>query len=36
MLKYNCERERTQFVVVEPAGTIKEHTMCGVSTDKLI
>lgn len=34
MLEYNCEREGTHFVAVEPAGTTKECASCGVKTDK--
>jgi len=34
MLEYNCEREGTYFVAVEPAGTTKECAACGVKTDK--
>jgi putative transposase len=34
MLEYKCEREGTDFVAVDPAGTTKECAACGVSTDK--
>jgi putative transposase len=34
MLEYKCERERTHFVPVDPRGTTKECSNCGVSTDK--
>ncbi|XVH32230.1 RNA-guided endonuclease InsQ/TnpB family protein [Haloferacaceae archaeon DSL9] len=34
MLEYKCEREGTHFVAVDPAGTTKECSQCGVSTDK--
>ncbi len=34
MLEYNCEREGTHFVSVEPAGTTKECASCGVKTEK--
>jgi len=34
MLEYKCEREGTRFVAVNPAGTTKQCSECGVSTDK--
>ncbi len=34
MLEYNCKREGTHFVEVEPAGTTKECASCGVESDK--
>jgi putative transposase len=34
MLEYKCEREGTHFVAVDPAGTTKECSNCGVATDK--
>ena len=34
MLEYKCERERTHFVPVDPAGTTKECSRCGVESDK--
>ncbi|WP_129116322.1 RNA-guided endonuclease InsQ/TnpB family protein [Halegenticoccus tardaugens] len=34
MLEYKCEREGTHFVAVDPRGTTKECSKCGVSTDK--
>ena len=34
MLEYKCEREGTHFVAVDPGGTTKECSNCGVSTDK--
>jgi putative transposase len=34
MLEYKCNRERTHFVEVEPAGTTKECASCGVESDK--
>jgi len=34
MLEYKCEREGTQFVAVNPRGTIKKCAACGVETDK--
>ena len=34
MLEYNCEREGTHFVPVDPKDTTKECAACGVKTDK--
>jgi putative transposase len=34
MLAYKCEREGTHFAAVDPAGTTKECSQCGVETDK--
>ena len=34
MLEYKCEREGTHFVAVNPRGTTKECSQCGVKTDK--
>jgi len=34
MLEYKCDREGTHFVAVDPAGTTKECSNCGVATDK--
>ncbi|MFC3956809.1 RNA-guided endonuclease InsQ/TnpB family protein [Halovivax cerinus] len=34
MLEYKCDREGTHFVAVDPRGTTKECSNCGVSTDK--
>ncbi|QLD88784.1 IS200/IS605 family element transposase accessory protein TnpB [Natronomonas salina] len=34
LLEYKCEREGTHFVAVDPRGTTKECSECGVSTDK--
>ncbi len=34
MLEYKCEREGTHFVAVDPRGTTKECSACGVSTEK--
>ena len=34
LLKWKCKREGTHYVRVDPAGTTKECTACGVSTDK--
>ncbi|MDQ2056377.1 transposase [Halobellus sp. H-GB7] len=34
MLEYKCERDGTHFVAVNPRGTTKECSNCGVSTDK--
>ncbi|WP_129115537.1 RNA-guided endonuclease InsQ/TnpB family protein [Halegenticoccus tardaugens] len=34
MLEYKCEREGTHFVAVDPRGTTKECSQCGVSTEK--
>ena len=34
MLEYNCKREGTYFVAVDPRGTTKECASCGVETDK--
>jgi putative transposase len=34
MLEYKCEREGTHFIPVDPAGTTKECSQCGVATDK--
>ena len=34
MLAYNCNREGTHVVEVEPAGTTKECASCGVESDK--
>ncbi|WP_129116720.1 RNA-guided endonuclease InsQ/TnpB family protein [Halegenticoccus tardaugens] len=34
MLEYKCDREGTHFVAVDPRGTTKECSQCGVSTDK--
>jgi putative transposase len=34
MLEYKCEREGTHFVAVDPRGTTKECSKCGVSTEK--
>jgi IS605 OrfB family transposase len=34
MLEYNCEREGTQLIELEPEGTTKECAKCGVETDK--
>ncbi|MGA9401776.1 RNA-guided endonuclease InsQ/TnpB family protein [Haladaptatus sp.] len=34
MLEYKCDREGTHFVAVDPRGTTKECSHCGVSTDK--
>ncbi len=34
MLEYKCERKGTHFVAVDPRGTTKECSQCGVSTDK--
>ena len=34
LLGYNCKREGTHFVKVDPDGTIKECAQCGVETDK--
>ncbi|HMB51612.1 MAG TPA: transposase, partial [Natronoarchaeum rubrum] len=34
MLEYKCEREGTHFVAINPRGTTKECSNCGVSTDK--
>ena len=36
MLEYKCRREGTRFVAVNPAGTTKQCSACGVSTDKPI
>ncbi|MFC7008527.1 RNA-guided endonuclease InsQ/TnpB family protein [Halalkalicoccus salilacus] len=34
MLEYKCEREGTHFVAVDPRGTTKECSKCGVSIEK--
>jgi putative transposase len=34
MLEDKCDRERTHFVAVDPTGTTKECSNCGVETDK--
>ncbi|WP_101296870.1 RNA-guided endonuclease InsQ/TnpB family protein [Halegenticoccus soli] len=34
MLEYKCEREGTHFVAVDPRGTTKECSKCGISTEK--
>jgi transposase, IS605 OrfB family, central region len=34
LLEYNCKREGTHCVAVEPAGTTKECASCGVESDK--
>ena len=34
MLEYKCEREGAHFVAVDPRGTTKECSNCGVSTEK--
>jgi putative transposase len=34
MLEYKCEREGTHFVAVDPYGTTKECSECGVESDK--
>ena len=34
MLEYKCEREGTYFAAVDPRGTTKECSECGVETDK--
>lgn len=34
MLEYKCDREGTHFVAVDPRGTTKECSNCGVSTEK--
>ncbi|WP_160135169.1 RNA-guided endonuclease InsQ/TnpB family protein [Halococcus salsus] len=34
MLEYKCEREGTHFVAVNPAGTTKECSRCGIKTEK--
>lgn len=34
MLDYKCEREGTHFVRVDPAGTTRECSQCGVGTEK--
>jgi putative transposase len=34
MLAYKCEREGTHFIPVDPSGTTKECSRCGVETDK--
>jgi putative transposase len=34
MLKYKCERDGTYFVAVDPRGTTKGCSSCGVETDK--
>jgi putative transposase len=34
MVEYKCEREGTHFVAVDPAGTTKECSECGVETEK--
>ena len=34
MLAYNCNREGTHVVEVEPAGTTKECASCGVGSDR--
>ncbi|WP_129116626.1 RNA-guided endonuclease InsQ/TnpB family protein [Halegenticoccus tardaugens] len=34
MLEYKCDREGTHFIAVDPRGTTKECSNCGVSTDK--
>ncbi|WP_227378458.1 RNA-guided endonuclease InsQ/TnpB family protein [Haladaptatus halobius] len=34
MLEYKCEREGTHYVPVNPRGTTKECSACGVSSDK--
>jgi putative transposase len=34
VLEYNCEREGTHFVAVNPSGTSEEYATCGVSTVK--
>ena len=34
MLEYKCDREGTHFVAVDPAGTTKECSACGVETKK--
>ena len=36
LLEWKCRREGTYFVAVNPAGTTKECSQCGVSTDKPI
>ena len=36
LLGYNCKREGTHFVKVDPDGTIKECAQCGVETDKTL
>jgi Transposase and inactivated derivatives len=34
MLEYNCKREGTHFVEMNPAGTTKQCASCGVESDK--
>ncbi len=34
MLEYKCDREGTHFVAVDPRGTTKECSNCGVETEK--
>ena len=34
LLEYQCKREGTHFVEVEPAGTTKECASCGIESDK--
>jgi len=34
MLEYKCEREGTHYVAVDPRGSTKECSQCGVSTEK--
>ncbi len=34
MLEYKCDREGTHFVAVNPRGTTKECSKCGVETEK--
>jgi putative transposase len=34
VLEYNCEREGTYFVAVDPKDTTQECASCGVKTDK--
>ncbi len=34
MLEYECDRKGTHYVPVDPRGTTKECSQCGVSTDK--
>jgi transposase len=34
VLEYNCERDGTHFVKVEPEGTTEECAQCGVETHK--
>ena len=36
LLEYNCKREGTHFMEVDPEDTTKECASCGVKTDKLL